>query len=693
MTIAGPPATTRSAIRCAELFVVAAVAALAADAGGAPAEKPLEEQFETIRDVPDPAAAVQRLVAAARKRGAESVAVVLDRVTFDPPPGENEFTAGDSLVPHRGVWLDATVAAAGAPGSLPMRIATTTSKEVRDATPRSAAAVAAECDGSVWKGDGRELVSAQEWIDAFGAALPGKRRAIVLVTGNVLSESWVSLPFDASKPRTREPWRSALGPEGTYWREEELAVVARRRGVTLFLVAPEAKFGDEVPRTDIPMAPFASRPRVRPPTTPEAWVAKPRARKPDDAARAAMTDEMRRRGLDDASIAMALAAKVRDAGEILDPLASGRFGSSLPVWFPMWGDAAPWTTDCPSGHGWWRYVRAAAATGGAFVTYPFPRGPSKWMDVCPREDSLVEALAPPLVPKKDSDEAATRDDALAAMLQAQGVVLDVTPWTDHSHGYNTRLGGLWGWCGFELPGPSPHRRWEPRRMPIDQEHDFYDPARTAAAADRAAKAYPRAIKILAAAASDPRVTRAPRRSQANLRLCRFWFETSLFHLQALGLASRDPVAFGAKDARAEEHYLATWNAVRLSDGLPAYDGRVLTAWDESWYGERWTRAAKGEPYQGAFLAIPAADPNFRALRDTDRVLANLAPQLRPQALAVLAAARDVMSHEARTPWGWTVYYSMLHTYAWSPPNPDPVAAEGGDRRPAPSSSGGATTPK
>jgi hypothetical protein len=284
------------------------------------------------------------------------------------------------------------------------------------------------------------------------------------------------------------------------------------------------------------------------------------------------------------------------------------------------------------------------------------------------------------------------------MLRAQSAVLDQPNWTDYSQGYDTRTGGLWGWCGFELPGPVPVRRWEARRKPFDLEHGLGTAAQTATAADRSAEAYARAVKILAVAAEDPRLASAPRRSQANLRLCRFWFEMSLFHFQALAVASRDPVRFGATDARATDHGLATWNAVRLSDCLPSYDGRILAEWDEARYGPKWTRDPLHDPFQGNFLAIDTGDPNYRAQRDTDRVLVNLDARLRPQALATIAAARAVMDREARSPWGWVVYYSVLQTYAWEGPDESPASGTSTSTRErqgprSASSGGGATTPK
>jgi hypothetical protein len=137
----------------------------------------------------------------------------------------------------------------------------------------------------------------------------------------------------------------------------------------------------------------------------------------------------------------------------------------------------------------------------------------------------------------------------------------------------------------------------------------------------------------------------------------------------------------------------------LSDCLPAYDGRILTELDERRYGPMWAKDPQDSTYQGAFLGVGSGDPNYRAQRDTDRVLANLDARLRPQALEVIAAARGVIEHEARSPWGWVVYYSELQTYGWSAEEKDPTSDHvGSESRHAGTPSGsspspGTTTPK
>jgi hypothetical protein len=646
-------------------LATAAVVALGlagSDADGGDSRELPESRFGYVRDAASPADAVKRVVAAAAERGAESIAFVLDRATFDPPPKVSEFTMSHAYAADRRAWLDAAAAITGGP---PISLALTTSERLRGTAASDVAALEAECNGDIWRqvGSSRPILPARKWIDSFTSQLKGARKAVVLVTGEAFPESSFRMVRTNDTPSgEQDPWRSSLLPRGAYWDEEAVAEVARRGGATLLVVAPEAKFGDCQPIDDVPEAPYASRPRARP-VEDEGKPRKRAGRRLDEPVRLAMADELRKRGFDEAEVSRALALKDKEALDPPDGGRAGRFDSAMPLYFPRLGDQLVTNTDCPSGYGVWRLARAAAATGGAYVLYPFPRG--RWMDGCFRDETLLDALAPPRCSRERFASLAKDDDALALMLTAQSAVLEVTPWTDYTKGYTPWSGGLTGWCGFELPGPQPAKRWSPRTKPMDQEYYLGTPRETAAAAARAVEKYRRAIRGLDAAASGPRVAAAPRRSQANLRLCRFWFETSLFHLQSLELACREPALFGAHENTAKKDDLGYWRAVRLSDCLPAYDGRVVTAWDEKSYGPMWAEDPDYRAYQGAFLNVPSGDPNYRAQRDVERVLRRLDPRLRAQALQVIAAARAVIDHEARSPWGWVVYYSELQTYGWS----------------------------
>lgn len=637
-----------------------------ADGGDGSRDAP-EPRFVYIRDAATPADAVKRVLATARERGAESIALVLDRVTFDPPPKRNEFTAGYAYPRDLEAWLAAAAADRGG-----VSVGLSTSERLRGTSPEELAAVTGECNGALWRstGKGPRLRPAHEWVEDLGSSLKGQRTAIVLVCGDMLPERWIRWAnTTATLSGEADPWRSALFPDGGYWDEEKLGEIALKRDVMLFVIAPEAKFGDCQPLDDIPEAPLASRPRARPVADPGLALppAAPRALPAAD--RSVMVADLQRRGVDATAIARAMALKEQDLASPPDARPSGRFDSVTARFFPLLGTQLVVNTDCPSGYGVWRLARAAAATGGGYVFYPFPA--SRWSDACYRDGTLLDALAPALVPRERIAAQARSDRALAAMLAAEDRVRDATPWTDYTKGYRWGFGGNAGWCAFDLPGPKPAKRWEGRYKPIDLEYYWGSDKETATNAARAVEKYRKAIGMLADAAEDPRVAEAPRRSRANLRLCRYWFEQSLFHLQALELAVREPTRFGRREDGGEDDDLGYWRAVRMSDCLPGYDGRIISESEERSYGLRWSEEPQDGTYQGAFLGVPSGDPNYRAERDVERVLANLDERLRPQALAAIRAARDVLKHEAQSPWGWMVYYSELQTYGWSAPETDP----------------------
>ena len=123
-----------------------------------------------------------------------------------------------------------------------------------------------------------------------------------------------------------------------------------------------------------------------------------------------------------------------------------RFTSRTPQFFPSMAWASFFNADSPSGYGYWPFARAAAATGGAYVFYPFSS--RKWLDVCPRDDSLVDAMAPELVPVPMLATKLRADPAVRALARATAIVQDATPWTDHSRGIGqggARGGGGRSW--------------------------------------------------------------------------------------------------------------------------------------------------------------------------------------------------------------------------------------------------------
>ena len=146
-----------------------------------------------------------------------------------------------------------------------------------------------------------------------------------------------------------------------------------------------------------------------------------------------------------------------------------------------------------------------------------------------------------------------------------------------------------------------------------------------------------------------------RRAQANLRLLRSWLEMSAFHLEALRLHTQTPAFTGSRSVT----YV---DAVKLSDCLPAYDGREISEPEER------ALAVPPELADGQHnpLRILESDPRFRAQRRLDRVFARLDPRLLLRGSRMVEAAREVMRHEGRSGWGWVTYYSRAHTFLSMP---------------------------
>ena len=51
------------------------------------------------------------------------------------------------------------------------------------------------------------------------------------------------------------------------------------------------------------------------------------------------------------------------------------------------------------------------------------------------------------------------------------------------------------------------------------------------------------------------------------------------------------------------------------------------------------------------------------------MLRHLDRRLMRRALDMIEAARQIMRHHGRTPWGWATYYSEAHTFVFLPVGP------------------------
>jgi hypothetical protein len=604
-----------------------------------------------VRRVGDIPGAVRKLLD--RTRHTRTTLFVLDTATFAPPPGRNEFKMDHRYRADAPRWLEAL-----------SREVTQRKRRCLVGLTTSARVVEVGADGwrqavrrdlaRRWWAEKRGLGSAVSWMRRFlkqagGPGPPtgdGAKRALVLVTGDILPEQWVIGHF-GTEP---ESWRPLLSPVGGYWEEEKIGALLAQARCPLFLVAPEARFGDATPVTELPELPWAARPVL-----PAAGIALgPRllgSRDLDDILKGKLPDRLRREIL----------SALRDG---LDGLAGTRFDATTPTWYPFYGHALFFNTDCPSAFGYWPFARAAARSGGHYLFYPFPAG--KWLDRCPYEPALLMRLAPELGPAREFVRRRAGDPALQALCAASRLVVADTPWED-------ALGARWakGWGSFaSVTPPRLERRFRLRRKPFDAA--LQGPvAELRSHGRRLARLLPRydqAVRTLARAQTriaTSEVERPHRRAEAHLRLGRFWFEMSAFHLEALALYLQEIERFLPPGWKKGDPYHVTYvNTIRLSDCLEGYEQRTLPPAKEKRY-RRWL-PTNAPGYQGNILEIRPRDPAYRARRQLPAVFKHLDARLQPRALRTIDAAAAVMKHEGRSPWGWMVYYSELFTFICKP---------------------------
>lgn len=677
---------------------LALAAALAAGGVPAAAEDPKPAPFEYVRDATD-FAHVARILAS--REGVDAVLVAFDSISFSPPPGSHEFSVGHSYAADFVAWTKALGAASA---KRPFYACSSrSSKPVHVGDADWEAALKTDLAERWWEEKKPSpFEPAAKWMPRLLEKVPGKRKLIALVGGLLTPEAWRTR--DASSREDR--WRRALAPVGAYFDEEAVGDSVAAKGDVLWIVAPETRFGDALPVEELPQAPWACRPSL--PTEVPALPSPDRAR--PDLSKDQLEEiakKLRTQGLSEPEVQRLLANLT--AGSTVDSPGfgkTGRFDSDMPGAQRPWEFGDLFNTSCPSGYGWWPYARAAAKTGGSYVLYP-PIA-ANWGDGCPRDPTLLDELAPELVPVEQFVKLRAGDGAVAAMLAAQRLVIGVTPW------YVDSVGRPASWCGFDTPG---HRAKgaRTRQMPedavwsVDVDEGSNDRVMKAGRAIAAAAAkYDDAIGILDKALADlaaGTLAGATRRSQANLRLLKLWFEESAFHLESVAAAASDVAKVRPADAKMELA-MTRRTSVRLSDCLEAWDKRVVPAEVESEHAP--LELPDGIDIQSNFLSLETGHPFFRAKRENGRALAHIDPRLRARADRVVAAAAAVMKSDARSAWGWVTYYSGLKTFSLhafvrekSSPAPRPAPETGKQSPPPPdpgpstpgSGGGGDSTPK
>jgi hypothetical protein len=516
---------------------------------------------------------------------------------------------------------------------------------------------------------------------------------VVFVASEWTPERWAD-GADAGEPHAA--WRNKLLPVGDYWDEEAIGQTLAKRRCLLWVVAPEVRFGHEHPMPTRPALPWASRPQRPPPDLygsygadeDEAYDAMLRedlerdlaSEIPDPVERKKRIDEILGKGEEDESGRDEETTSVPgdatgDEGVPGGAGRGGRFTSGPPCLFPRFRGAVLFQNDVPSGYGHWPYARSALISKGRYLLYPF--GPSRWQDICPRDDRKLARLAPMLPRRAGLFTRRKGDRALVAMCRATAVVIGSTPWTDQDGG---RSAG--GWSAFSSASSVTRAAgYRERRFPTDPFVIGNAAALRAQAPQLNAlvKRYDAAMAILdeAIAAAKPGTKGWSHRTVADLYLARFQFAVSAFATRSFP----DLVPKGWDHVN-DDYILSHLPFIRMSDCLEAYDGRTLEADSESHYPRAlhraWTppgfadKPGRWQPGEivagqiGNVLKISPASPDYRARRDVEAVLKHFPEALKERARDLIGAAREVMRDYRKTPWGWTVYYTEVQGFVYDP---------------------------
>jgi hypothetical protein len=623
---------------------------------------------------------VRYLEAEATRIGATQVMVAFDAATFDPPPGLTEFTLEYPFFADLPGWLDA-FEMWGARATCMLRGTSSLAPRSVDLTrPGAVAEMTALVRSSWWEGERpAQLPDAATWMtdilarteDVVRAADATPVRMLVLLASGVLPER--GGVAEADKGYESE-WRRKLAPAGTSFDEGRVAAALSRFACRLYVVAPEARFGQIAPFLEAPELPWMSRPHLPlgelrwdpGPTTGPGRGGRSLRDLLDEGFRDTIPDpEDRRRAVEEALRNMPQGGG-RVPG-IVSPFAGGRrFRPTTPVWFQRIASALPCNNHAPSGYGHWPYAQVAARSDGRYVFYPFP--PSEWLDRCPAQMALVNTLAPELVRRSAYLAARRGDPALAVIARAAALVFDETPWADTMPHHRAAR----SWTSFTSTSPLRLERHAfPDRLPFDDAlwgtEDGIERIGVRIQEDVLPR-YDQAIELLESAMKRMRPGEGGvhPRSHAHLLLTRYGLVMSAFHLEAYSIYAREIDRFIPDSMRGHvDRVLVTYvPTIRLSDCLEAYDGRELDAASESRYPRWIPDDAPG--YQGNLLVIDEGNPDYRARRSLPLVLRHLDRRLRGRALRMIDAARDVMATYGETGWGWTTYYGDAYTFLFKP---------------------------
>ena len=605
--------------------------------------------------------------------------VAFDHTTFAPPPGRNEYRYDHDYASDLDAWLDGLERWAQA-SPVPIRAVSTTGEAaVRVGQAGWRVTLREQIEADVWSRSGR-LEPALTWIRRW---MPrGKGRAKPRAA-RPARERDDARALGRGAP---EPWRRRLLPVGDYWDPEAIGAALAKARCALWVVGPEMRFGDEVPFATLPHLPWASKPQRPPPDLFGSWGSD------NDAAYDQMLREDLERDLAGEYPDPVERKKVID--EILAPPEGRRRAAPRARGTTARGRRAPIPTRaasaCRPASGGTLHVGYARALSDLGRTRALRQRRAVRLRVLAvrargREEPgalrllplPVLALAGPLPARRPPAEAHGAPARVAGRLPeairgrprpGRALPRDLARDLGHALGLRRRHARVERLVGVLRRRSRPRRdaTWQPRRIPSDQ---FLTGSAGQLRAvgrqlEQLVPRYDEALLILDGAlarvdegrdrSSSDRTDRGPEARPLLVRAER------VPHGGAGPLPEGDGALRAAGLGRAQRRPSTsrTCPMIKLSDVVPAYDGRTLPPDTESHYPRSLHRAwsfpgredgpARWEPgeivpgQQGNILQIPTGHPDFRAERDVDAVLAHLDPRLEPRARRLIAAARAVM---------------------------------------------------
>jgi len=635
--------------------------------------------------------------------GTATTLVLLDGITFNPPPGAEEFTFDYVFRRDLDIWLGAIESWAKGRAVYVGVTDPFVVGPVSDPTWKDT--VRGALRETTWTAPAKQpCATAAEWMTRALKSVPGGIPQVVWIGGLVFPEQLEGAEFQGAGAGR------LLAPE-TYWKEEQLVAQLLAAGTSLTVIAPEARFCDVGPLETLPELPWAP---ARP-LAPKGAVAEfPTAGGNTPAALAklrTLRDDLRLQGSDTSELDRAIKF-LEDAGAGrsvagIDSSYLRRFVAYETCGHPRVRDRLLFDSGVPGAYGYWPLARVASASGGRYVFYPYERGP--WLDVCPLDIGLARELAPDLSPRKTCRSRAANDPAVAVMTRAAELLEPVTS-------YSTGVVKKKGWSSLRgianAFDPRHLLRDKPARGGQVDDEDRDDAVgghgphitrreMSASIAKRLRSALPvydQASRMLDDALRDfeahPR-SDVSRRSLADLRLMCYWTEGGAFDMESEACYLDDVDRYAPVASDPGKLTITSNEAVRMSDCLPSYSGQTIAPDEEA-------RLRGHDPLQGLGLAssvlfgISTDDDRCRAQRRYACVEAGIDSRVRHRLARAVAAAKSVMEHEARSPWGWEAYYSVLERYVWWNSNGLPIPpnrATGDDQPPPPTTPGGPSTGK